>query len=117
MRQLNRVYTVLIDAVHRYRGSVIAFSGDAITCWFDDLDSNGAPTASTAAERAIACALEMQKGMLQFAEITTPAGTKASLAIKVGVANGPACRFLVGDPQHHQVDVLAGNTLAVFAGN
>ena len=31
-RQLNRVYTVLIAEVDRYGGSVISFSGDAITC-------------------------------------------------------------------------------------
>ena len=35
-RQLNRVYGALIDQVHRYGGSVVYFSGDAITCWFDD---------------------------------------------------------------------------------
>ena len=34
-RQLNRVYDALIAEVHRYRGSVIGFSGDAITCWFN----------------------------------------------------------------------------------
>jgi len=34
-RQLNAVYGALIAEVHRYRGSVIGFSGDAITCWFD----------------------------------------------------------------------------------
>ena len=33
-RQLNLVYQSLIDAVHTYQGSVIGFSGDAITCWF-----------------------------------------------------------------------------------
>ena len=30
---LNRVYGALIDQVHNYRGSVIAFSGDGINCW------------------------------------------------------------------------------------
>ena len=34
-RQLNTVLSALIDEVHRHRGSVIAFSGDAITCWCD----------------------------------------------------------------------------------
>lgn len=115
MRHLNRVYTLLIDAVHRYRGSVISFSGDAITCWFDDQDSEGVNLAGTSAERAVACALMMQKSMFQFAEVTTPAGTKVSLAIKVAVANGPARRFLVGNPHQHQIDILAGNTLAVLA--
>ena len=30
------IYSALIAQVDRYRGSVISFSGDAITCWFDD---------------------------------------------------------------------------------
>jgi class 3 adenylate cyclase/tetratricopeptide (TPR) repeat protein len=34
-RQLNRVYDALIAELDRYGGSVIGFSGDAVTCWFD----------------------------------------------------------------------------------
>ena len=34
--ELNRFYNALISEVHRYRGSVIGFVGDAITCWFPD---------------------------------------------------------------------------------
>jgi len=34
-RYLNQVYDVLIAEVDCYGGSVIGFSGDAITCWFD----------------------------------------------------------------------------------
>jgi len=37
-RQLNRVYDALVAEVHQYRGSVIGFVGDAITCWFDAKD-------------------------------------------------------------------------------
>jgi len=32
---LNQVYDALINEVDRYGGSVIAFAGDAITCWLD----------------------------------------------------------------------------------
>src|SRR6266496_6229519 len=32
---LNTVYQALIQEVDRYRGSVIGFAGDAITCWFE----------------------------------------------------------------------------------
>src|SRR5262245_31730491 len=32
---LNQVYTALIAQVHGFGGSVVGFSGDAITCWFD----------------------------------------------------------------------------------
>ena len=34
-RHLNLVYDPIISQVHRFGGSVIGFSGDAITCWFD----------------------------------------------------------------------------------
>ena len=115
IRHLNRVYSVLVDEVHRYGGCVITFSGDAITCWFDDLDLMGDQRPGSSAERAIACALAMQKGMLQFAAIMTPAGVTIALAIKVAVTVGPARRFLVGDPNQHQIDVLAGRTLAVLS--
>ena len=37
-RYLNQVYDALIAEVDRYHGSVIGFSGDAITCWFDGDD-------------------------------------------------------------------------------
>jgi adenylate cyclase len=35
-KQLNVIYSALIAQVDQFRGSVISFSGDAITCWFDD---------------------------------------------------------------------------------
>ncbi|HEX6387021.1 MAG TPA: adenylate/guanylate cyclase domain-containing protein [Anaerolineae bacterium] len=99
--QLNRVYTALIAQVHAYRGSVIGFSGDAITCWFD----------GDGASRALSCASSMQQAMEQFARVITPAGTTVALAIKVAVTTGPVRRFVVGDPQIQLIDVLAGSTL------
>src|SRR3954447_12855604 len=56
-RQLNLVYDALIGQVENFRGTVIGFSGDAITCWFDQ----------DAGERAVAAALQMQREMQQFA--------------------------------------------------
>jgi class 3 adenylate cyclase/tetratricopeptide (TPR) repeat protein len=126
-RQLNAVYGALITEVHRYRGSVIGFSGDAITCWFDDpsASSGQAPSATLrqgsgqgsdqAGLRATACALALQQAMGQFAEVATPSGQTVSLAIKVAVTAGPARRFLVGDPQRQYLDVLAGATLERMA--
>ncbi len=55
-RQLNLIYDALIAEVHRYGGTVINFSGDAITCWFDGDDGL----------RATACALQLQHAMEQF---------------------------------------------------
>jgi predicted ATPase/class 3 adenylate cyclase len=99
--QLNTVYTALIDMVHKYGGSVMSFSGDAITCWFNGDEGI----------RATACALAMQQVMASFAKIKTPQGTIVSLAIKVTLTTGAVRRFLVGDEQIQRMDVLAGATL------
>jgi CheY-like chemotaxis protein/predicted metal-dependent HD superfamily phosphohydrolase len=100
-RLLNEVYGVLIAEVHRYGGSVIGFSGDAVTCWLG----------GDAGLRAVACGLAMQTAMAPFTSIQTPAGMPVSLAIKVAVAVGPVRRFLVGNPGIQNIEVIAGRTL------
>jgi len=109
-KQLNLIYAGLIAEVDRYRGSVIGFSGDAITCWFDDGDGDG-----NASLRATACALAMQQTLGQFATMTTPANTVGALSVKVAIASGPARRFRVGDPAVCYLDAAAGATLARMA--
>ncbi|MFO7634253.1 MAG: adenylate/guanylate cyclase domain-containing protein [Caldilinea sp.] len=104
-RFLNLVYDDVIDEVHRFGGSVIAFAGDAITCWFDDDDGRRAATA----------ALAMQEAMRPFASLNTPGGATVSLAMKAAVATGAARRFLVGDPAQRVIDALAGETLTRLA--
>ena len=110
-RQLNLVYDALIQELHRYQGSVISFSGDAITCWFDQ-DSG---------VRAVTCALAMQEVMQVFSEVHVPSSRRnvpqmvVSLAMKAAVATGPARRFMVGDPNIQWIDVLAGATLVRLA--
>lgn len=104
-RTLNQVYGALIDTVHRYHGSVIAFSGDAVTCWF------GADSSL----EALTCGLALQKAMQNFTSITTPSGAVYSLGIKVAVAAGPLQRYLVGDPQVQVIEVLAGKTMDQLA--
>lgn len=127
-RQLNLVYEALIAEVHHYGGSIIGFSGDAITCWFSDpflrqaqdSSSGQAPSilrqaqddnSGEASGRAIACALALQQVMMRFATIQAPGGVSVSLAIKVAIAAGPVRRFLVGDPVIQYIDVLAGATM------
>jgi predicted ATPase/class 3 adenylate cyclase len=100
-RRLDLIYSRIIGEVDRYRGSVIGFAGDAITCWFDGDDGR----------RAVACALAMQQVVQQIGALTTPAGHAITLAIKVAVASGPARRFPVGDPRVRRIDVLAGATV------
>ncbi|MCP5098570.1 MAG: tetratricopeptide repeat protein [Chloroflexi bacterium] len=95
---LNRVYGALIAELHQFGGSVISFSGDAITCWLDGDDGR----------RATAVALAMQTAMENFANVRTAAGNIVSLALKVAVATGSGRRFLVGDPDYCRIDTMAG---------
>lgn len=100
-RLLNQVYSSLVDAVHRYRGSVVGFGGDAITCWFAGDDG----------QRAVTCAREIHAAMQPFALVETPAGTRFDLAIKVAIAGGTVRRFVVGDPELRKLDVVVGRVL------
>lgn len=105
-RHLGLVYSALIAEVERHDGSVISFAGDAITCWFDGAD---APL------RAATCAFDLQAAMRAFSAIALPGGTTTALSLKVSVASGPARRFVVGDPDVHYIDTLAGATVARMA--
>lgn len=116
MRQVNAVYDALIAHVHAYRGSVIGFAGDAVTCFFEEKyqgisSKSDTDTANSyfllpaSSFRAVACALAMQTAMRAFPQ----------LAIKIGVATGPARRFVVGDPQIGLIDTLAGETIRQMA--
>ena len=100
-RYLNEVYDALIAEIDQYHGSVIDFSGDAITCWFDGDDG----------WRATTCAVQLQRTMGRFSHISLPSGPVVSLAMKAAVAIGPVRRFVVGDPNVQLMDVLAGTTL------
>ncbi|MGH2537530.1 MAG: adenylate/guanylate cyclase domain-containing protein, partial [Candidatus Promineifilaceae bacterium] len=102
---LNRVYEALIAELHRYGGSVIGFSGDAITCWFDGDDGR----------RAAATGLAMQAAMGAFADLEVAAGHVHSLAMKASVAAGPVLRCVAGDPEDTLVDAIAGQTVQRLA--
>ena len=104
-RHLNLVYDALIRELHRFSGSVIGFSGDAITCWFDG--DNGL--------RATTCALGMQQAMGHFANVAIPGGKTISLAMKAAVTIGNVRRFIVGDPHIQVMDAMAGSVIDQLA--
>jgi predicted ATPase/class 3 adenylate cyclase len=115
-RQLNRVYDALIQEVHAYQGSIINFSGDAITCWFSAKDEDGVMKAEKdSALRTVACGLAMQQAMRHFSSLKIPDGSSVALSLKIGAAGGTARRFLVGDPEIQYLDVIAGATLERMA--
>lgn len=98
---INGIYETLITEVRRYGGEVIAFGGDAITCWFDQDDG----------ARAVTCALNMQEVMRPHTTLVTSTGRTLHISLKISITVGPARRFVVGDPAIQQIDTLAGRTL------
>ena len=98
---LNRVYDALITEIHNRGGSVITFSGDAITCWFQDDDGT----------RCVAAGLAMQTAMEQVSKIRVSVSETVILSIKIAITLGIVRRFQVGDPDHYFIDVIAGSSL------
>ncbi len=110
VRLLNQVYGALIDEVHRHGGTVVNFSGDAITCWFDT-----SRLEKSAEGLAIASALAMHKAISTISDSSTVSGISLSFSIKATVVSGQARRFLVGDPKVRKIEVLAGDLLDELA--
>jgi CheY-like chemotaxis protein/tetratricopeptide (TPR) repeat protein len=104
-RYLNQVFGSLVAEVHRFGGSVVSFSGDAITCWFDGDDG----------KRAMAAGFGMQSAMEQYGAIASPSNATYALTLKVAIVAGPVKRILAGDPDIQVADVLAGKTLSNLA--
>jgi class 3 adenylate cyclase len=105
VRTLDRIYDALLSEVDRFGGSVISFSGDGVTCWFEGNDPR----------RAVAAGIAMQSAMQQFRTVAIPQGGTVSFSVKVAVATGPMRRFLVGDPAVQLIDTLAGSTMVRLA--
>ena len=72
-RHLNRGLRRIIAELHRYGGSVIGFSGDAITCWFD----------GDTGRKATAAGLAMQAAIKPLASVVLPSGRTISLTMKM----------------------------------
>lgn len=88
---------------------MVAFSGDAITCWFDQ---------ARLAEPALAAAtaaLHQQTALRDAAAFRLPDGSSIAPQIKVALASGRARRFVVGDPTLQSFDLLASTTILRLA--
>ncbi len=122
-RWLNKIYDSLIADISRYHGTVINFSGDGITCWFDDhylsdqMQGYKENSLNSGVLRALASSLAIQHTMMQFSQVEILASGTISLAIKIAISAGSARRFLVGDPNILIIDVLAGKILDQLATN
>jgi ABC-type oligopeptide transport system substrate-binding subunit/class 3 adenylate cyclase len=112
-RALDSVFTPLIAQVHRYRGSVIKFGGDALIIWFG---REKGVKRTAVIRRALTAAWRMQQVMGQYGQILTPIGP-VTLRMKIGLTYGPVKRFNLGIPEIGFEDVLAGATLDRMAEN
>ncbi|MBN2469299.1 MAG: tetratricopeptide repeat protein [Anaerolineae bacterium] len=92
-QQINATFSGMIDAVSRYHGAVIRFSGDGLTAWY-----KGDNAALRAAGSALAVQAFGQAIMSHY----------PNLRLKVGIGLGETRRFCPGDPQLGIYDVLAG---------
>ena len=102
---LDRVFSAIIDEIHGHGGEVIYFSGDGLTCWFDDDD----------ASCAVACGLAIQRVVAAAGDVEIGPNSRAHIAMKVVVSAGQAHRFVVGDPSVQLFDVLAGRPVDELA--
>ncbi len=135
---LEAVYSVVVDEIHAQGGSVIGFSGDAVTCWFDDHPRGlatgkgaGDPPANGAG-RAVACARSLTRSMDLLPPVSLPDAPRGDrprpanpstgndqpgvkMAVKVAVASGEVSRSLAGNPAYQVVEILGGATVARLA--
>jgi class 3 adenylate cyclase/tetratricopeptide (TPR) repeat protein len=106
---LNAYFEPTIAVIHSYGGVVGKFGGDAMSVLFPIVRSR-----SSAARRAVACALELQAETERHAAIATSVGT-FGLALKVGLALERVFCTSVGDPQVRLEYVMAGRALDLCA--
>ncbi len=98
--QVNYTFVGLIDAVDRYHGSVLRFSGDALLAWFTGREST---------QRAVTAA----QAMRAFMQAVNP--VLPWLQLKIGIGTGWTKRFNPGDPTQGIYDVLAGEAIIQMA--
>jgi adenylate cyclase len=98
---INRIFDALVLAVDNYHGSIIVFSGDAITCWFEADDGR----------LAAKCALEMQSAMYGVGHVNVAGIPVTSVGLKVTVAAGTTRRFQIGEPRIQLLDCIVGRVV------
>jgi class 3 adenylate cyclase/tetratricopeptide (TPR) repeat protein len=103
---LNRHFASLIQIVHHYGGDVIRFGGDAISVLFEHTERNR----KTAARRALACALALQKSVASRKPIETSVGA-FRLSMKCGLAMGRVRVVVVEDKSTRLDYVCIGDAM------
>ena len=105
-RVLEVTFTAMVDVIHDLGGSISHYYGDAMSVYFPDDDG-------MAAQRALACAQEIQQLMstsLGRAVTNRPANKNPifALTVKLGLGYGRCQSLIVGDPNDSMEFVLTG---------
>jgi len=97
---LNNFLSVMVEIIMRNNGTIDNIIGDAILVLF------GAPVArEDDAERAVACALEMQQGMARVNEINRDMGLP-EVAMGIGINTGEVIAGNIGSEMHMKYSVI-----------
>jgi adenylate cyclase len=100
MDLLNRYFSCMTEIILRYGGKIDKFMGDSIMVLF------GAPsTEKDDVERAIACAVEMQRAMTQFNEQNMLLGLP-ELFVGIGINSGEVMAGDLGSLAHKEYTVI-----------
>ncbi|MDR0400726.1 MAG: adenylate/guanylate cyclase domain-containing protein [Treponema sp.] len=100
---LNHYFSVMVEVIHKYRGTVIEFLGDGILSIF------GAPVAyENHPDSAVACALDMQIAMDEVNEWNIK-NRYPPMEIGVGINSGESIVGNIGSPKSMRYNVIGSN--------
>lgn len=97
---LNEYFTIIIQIIRKYGGSIVKFGGDSLTIIF-----TGEPELALCL--SITCVMEMFRKMEKFHNIQTLAGIH-NLEISAGLSYGKIKSFVVGTEKYGMEYVVAG---------
>jgi class 3 adenylate cyclase len=100
---LNHYFSVMVEVIHKYRGTVIEFLGDGILAIF------GAPVAyENHPDSAVACAVEMQIAMDEVNEWNIK-NRYPLMETGVGINSGESIVGNIGSPKSMKYNVIGSN--------
>ncbi|MDR0998656.1 MAG: adenylate/guanylate cyclase domain-containing protein [Treponema sp.] len=100
---LNHYFSIMVEVIHKYRGTVIEFLGDGILAIF------GAPVAyANHTDSAVACSLEMQIAMDEVNEWNV-SNNYPALEMGVGINTGETIVGNIGSPRSMKYNVIGNN--------
>jgi class 3 adenylate cyclase/CheY-like chemotaxis protein len=100
---LNHYFGIMVEVMHRYKGTVIEFIGDAILAVF------GAPVDDEShPDKAVACAIEMQLAMERVNRWNKENGFPR-LEMGIGINTGETIVGNIGSPRAMKYNIIGNN--------